>query len=94
MAPYIVESCWCISSFCDEKSQTINLHIIICYTPTYRSQRIPKDGCFNNLPHVLNTVPSGDRFVILDFNARVGSHSENRNENEWASVRGPHRFRV
>lgn len=70
--------------------QEICIHVVVCYAPTYRSQRCQKDEFYNDLQRLLSAVPSTDKFILLgDFNARVGSRD---GDDEFSSVRGPHGF--
>ncbi len=64
------------------------LHVVSCNAPTFGASREEKDSFYSLLQDVLSSIPSKENFVLLgDFNARVGSRSEN---DEWWDERGPH----
>ncbi len=63
------------------------LHVVSCYAPTFGASREEKDS-YSLFQGVLSSIPSKENFVLLgDFNACVGSRSEN---DEWWDERGPH----
>ena len=69
------------------------LHVVFCYAPTRAARREVKDAFFQELDHMLASVPSGERYVVLgDFNACVGSREHVGDQ--WDAVRGPHRYGV
>ena len=69
----------------------MNLHIIVCYAPTFRAQRCEKDRFFTELQRVIQSISPSDKFVVLgDFNARVGSGGGE--EDLWSGVLGPHGY--
>ena len=69
------------------------LHVVSCYAPTRAASREMKDEFFLELGHMLSSIPSGEKYVVLgDFNARVGSREYVGDH--WDAVRGPHGFGV
>ena len=69
------------------------LHVLSCYAPTFGATRALKDDFFDDLQHALNEIPPEEPYVMLgDFNARVGSRSEESDlwEHVRSEVRGPH----
>ena len=69
------------------------LHVVSCYAPTRAASREMKDAFFLELEHMLSSIPSGEKYVVLgDFNARVGSREYVGDH--WDAVRGPHGFGV
>ena len=66
-----------------------SLHVISCYAPTFAASREEKDQFYNDLQQALDEIPPNYMYVMLgDFNARVGSRSEEGGQ--WGEVRGPH----
>ena len=48
--------------------------MVSCYAPTRAARREVKNAFFQELYHMLASVPSGEKYVVLgDFNAHVGS---------------------
>ena len=69
------------------------LHVVSHYAPTRAARREVKDAFFQELDHMLASVPSGEKYVVLgDFNARVGSREDVGDQ--WDAVRGSHRYGV
>jgi exonuclease III len=62
------------------------LTLISVYAPTMSYTQEQKELFYQNLTHVLHSVPKDDKLLLLgDFNARVGRDSQS-----WPDVIGPH----
>ena len=60
------------------------LHILSCYAPTFGASREEKDHFLNDLQQALDSIPTGESYVILGgFNAHVGS--KNGDKDLWAT---------
>ena len=69
------------------------LHVGSCRAPTRAARREMKDAFFQELDHMLASILSGEKYVVLgDFNAHVGSRKHVGDQ--WDAVRGPHGYGV
>ena len=80
----IVSACLLMGKGCGGR-----LHVLSCYAPTRAARREVKDAFLQELDHMLVSVPSGEKYVVLgDFNHHVGSREHVRDQCD--AVRGRH----